>query len=79
MLTDEQKKELEEQFNHYSYLAEKNKRYLGYDDCSELYRRNIAIMEALREALKVLGYTFEQAHTEKHIGLEYWAYKLVKV
>ena len=78
MLTDEQKEELEDKFNYYSYLAEQNKRNLDDDDCAELYRKNISIMWALDEALKVLGYTFEYSYTEEYMGIKYWAYKLVK-
>ena len=78
MLTDEQKEELEEKFNYYSYLTELNKRNLDDDDCAELYRKNISIMWALDEALKVLGYTFVYAYTEECMGIKYWAYKLVK-
>lgn len=77
-MTNEQKEELEDKFNYYSYLAEQNKRNLDDDDCAELYRKNISIMWALDEALKVLGYTFVYSHKEEYIGTKYWAYKLVK-
>ena len=77
-MTAEQKEELEEKFNYYSYFAELNKRSLDNEDCYELYLNSITFMWAFREALKVLGYTFEYSHTEEYIGTKYWAYKLVK-
>ena len=73
-MTEEQKRELEYQFNYYSFHREMNYK-LGYKEDSE---KNEAKMLALRNALKVLGYAFRFEDSEIKNNIEYGIYRIVE-
>ena len=71
MITKRQKEELQEQFNHYSYLAELKK---SVGNCLE-YERNIAKMGALRSVFFTLGYTIKCQRQDEKCGIKYLYYE----
>ena len=71
MITKRQKEELQEQFNHYSYLAELKKSVGSFLD----YERYIAKMGALRSAFFTLGYTIKCQRQDEKCGIKYHYYE----
>ena len=74
MLTKRQKEELQEQFNHYSYLS-KLQKSVGN---SLEYERNLAKMVALKDAFYTLGYTIKCEKQDEKCGIKYPYYEFVK-
>ena len=74
MITKRQKEELQEQFNHYSYLFALKK---SVGNCLE-YERNLAKMGALKDAFYTLGYTIKCERQDKKCGIKYYYYEFVK-
>ena len=74
MLQKRQIKELEEQFNLYSYLASLYNNKGNYLEFS----KNISKMWALKNALYTLGYTIKRKKQEKERGIKYYYYEFVK-
>ena len=74
MLTKRQKKELQEQFNYYSYLAELQKRVGN----SLEYERNLAKMWALKDAFYTFGYIVKCEKQDEECGIKYPYYEFVK-
>lgn len=74
MITKRQKEELQEQFNHYSYWAELNKRMGKVSE----YNTNISKMCALKDAFYALGYTFKCEKQNEKGGIKYYYYEFFK-
>ena len=74
MLTKRQKEELQEQFNHYSYLS-KLQKSVGN---SLEYERNLAKMVALKDAFYTFGYTIKCEKQDERGGIKYSYYEFVK-
>ena len=74
MLQKRQIKELEEQFNLYSYLASLYNNKGNYLEFS----KNISKMWALKNALYTLGYTIKRKKQEEERGIKYYYYEFVK-
>ena len=74
MLQKRQIKELEDQFNLYSYLASlynDKKNYLEFS-------KNISKMWALKTALYTLGYNIKCEKQKEECGTKYYYYEFVK-
>ena len=70
-MTEEQKKELENQFNYYS------RRFALYEDERD---ENHASMKALQRAVKIFGYKFvSKGMVEMEYKMEYEEYELVEI
>ena len=70
-MTEEQKKELENQFNYYS------RRFALYEDERD---ENRSSMIALQRAVKIFGYNFvSKGMVEMEYKMEYEEYELVEI
>lgn len=73
-MTEEQKKELEKQYNYYSY----EKQYYKINGCNKQeIQKYIYKMSALESAVHSLGYTFKNKNMEEIEGCKYIAYELI--
>ena len=74
MLQKRQIKELEEQFNLYSYLASLYNEKGNFLEFS----KNISKMWALKTALYTLGYNIKREKQKEKRGTKYYYYEFVK-
>ena len=74
-LTEEQKREIEEQFNSYSRAREVHQ-FLSED---EKKWNDAYMMQALREAFWALGYRFKVKEEKTKCHITYQTYELVEI
>lgn len=74
-MTEEQKKELENQFNYYSWKKEIHQ-FLGEDGKKW---EDVSMMHALREAFWTLGYSFKPKEEKIESHITYQSYELVEI